>query len=247
MVYIRRKLGTNAVKLRKIGVVVNRYNKKVSIYTIPGHKPPAFFYCSIMDIDADGSPHAYNPQNTGLDDLRSAGRPGHWIGIVTHNDKPWGKPVIQKRTDPAPGYFVSQTALSDFNKHFTNPTAYVNAEKIPYIVLPQKRSFGAVLGDMAVVYNMKNGRLAFAVYADRNAGINQSIGEGSIALARALGINSNPRTGGTGNRGNVLYLVFPKSGRGNGHIPSRGEIIIKTQRLFREWGGIRLLKTLKNC
>lgn len=243
MICIKGKLSLNAVKSRKIGVVVNRFNKKVSIYTIPGHKPSAFFYRSIMDIDADGSPRAYNPQNTGLDDLRHAGRPGHWVGIVTDNDTPAGKPVIQKRTDPAPGFFVSQTALSDFNKHFTDPNAYVNAEKIPYIVLPQKRSFGAVLGDMAVVYNIRNGRLAFAVYAD----INNGIGEGSIALARALGIDSNPRTGGTGNRENVLYLVFPKSGRGNGRIPSRGEIINKTRRLFREWGGIRLLKQLKTC
>ncbi|TMV52154.1 hypothetical protein FE783_04210 [Paenibacillus mesophilus] len=196
-----------------------------------------------MDIDADGSPRAYNPQNTGLDDLRFAGRPGHWVAIVTHNDKPSGKPVIQKRTDPAPGFYVSRTSLSDFNKRFTDPNAYVNAEKIPYIVLPKNKNFGAVLGDMAVVYNTRNGRVAFAVYAD----VNNGFGEGSIALARALGINPNPRTGGTGNRENVIYLVFPKSGRGNGHIPSRREIIRKTQRLFREWGGIRLLKKVRTC
>ncbi|GAA4864847.1 glycoside hydrolase family 75 protein [Paenibacillus vulneris] len=242
MIHIK-KFKPAAVKVRRIGVVLNRFNKKVFIYTIPGHKPPAFFYRSIMDIDADGSPRAYNPQNTGLDDLSHAGRPGHWVGIVTHNGKPSGRPVIQKRTDPAPGFYVSQTALSDFNKRFTDPNAYVNSEKIPFIVLPQRRNFGAVLGDMAVVYNIKNGRLAFAVYADTDVGI----GEGSIALARVLGINSNPRTGGTGNQENVFYLVFPKSGRGNGHIPTRREIIIKTQRLFREWGGIQLLKKVQQC
>lgn len=248
MIYIRREAGLNAVtcdssfKVQKIGVIFDkRVNKKVFIYTIPGRKPPAFFYRSIMAIDADGSPRAYNPQNTGLDDLKHAGRPGHWTGIVTHNDKPWGRPVIQKSTDPAPGYYVSQTALSDFNKHFTDPKAYVDSEKIPYIVLPKKNSFGAVLGDMAVAYNIKNGRLAYAVYADTDVGI----GEGSIALARMLGINPNPRTGGTGSQANVIYLVFPKSGRGNGYIPSRMEITRKARRLFKQWGSGPLLNKIK--
>ena len=37
---------------------------------------PAFFYESGMYIDADGAPNAYNPQDTGLDDLANAGEPG---------------------------------------------------------------------------------------------------------------------------------------------------------------------------
>lgn len=247
---IKKELGLKSLscclsfRVRKIGVIFDkRVNKKVFIYTIPGHRPPAFFYRSIMTIDADGSPRAYNPQNTGLDDLKHAGRPGHWTGIVTHNDKPWGRPVIQKSTDPAPGYYVSRTALSDFNKRFTDPSAYVNSEKIPFIVLPRKNSFGAVLGDMAVAYNIKNGKFAYAIYADTDVGI----GEGSIALARMLGINPNPRTGGTGSHANVIYLVFPKSGKGNGHIPSQGDITRKARSLFKQWGGIPLLNKIKKC
>jgi hypothetical protein len=251
VIYIssRRKSNITAASypahtIRVIGSVYDpQVKKRILIYTIRGHRPLAFFFRSKLTVDADGSPHAYNPQNTGLDNLKNAGRPGHWLGIVTNNDKPSGKPIIQKRNDPAPGYYVSQTALSDFNKRFTDPNAYVNAEKIPYIVLPKNNSFGAVLGDMAVVYNIKNGRLAYAIYADSNMGI----GEGSIALAKTLGINPSPRRGGTMKQENVLYLVFSKSGKGNGSIPSRVATLQKTRRLFNQWGGIPLLNQVKKA
>jgi len=229
---------------RVIGSVYDpQVNKRIFVYTIPGKRPRAFFFRSKLAIDADGSPHAYNPQNTGLDDLSHAGRPGNWWGIVTRNGKPSGRPVIQKRSDPAPGYYVSQTSLSDYNKSPFDPAAYVNSETIPYIVLPTTKSFGAVLGDFAVVYNLKNKRFAYAIYADQDVGL----GEGSIALAKRLGIKSSPRTGGTGSNENLLYLVFPKSGKGDGSIPSLAVISRKTRRLFNQWGGLSRLNEVKTC
>jgi hypothetical protein len=56
-----------------------------------------------------------------------------WVGVVTGDD---GEPVIQNRTDPAPGFYVSTTSLEDPRQAVTNPSRYVDATKIPYIVIP---------------------------------------------------------------------------------------------------------------
>jgi hypothetical protein len=57
----------------------------------------AFFFVSGMTIDADGAPGAYNPDDTGLDELANAGAPAHWDGIITDRD---GNPSIQQESDP---------------------------------------------------------------------------------------------------------------------------------------------------
>src|SRR5262249_59303205 len=100
------------------------------------------------------------------------------------------------------------TTLEDWSKNATDPGRYVDSEKIPFIVLPGSiaRMAGARVGDFAMVRNLRNGRSSAAIFAD----MGPDLGEGSIALARVLGINPHPRRGGT-YRG-VLYLVFPHSG-----------------------------------
>jgi hypothetical protein len=82
----------------------------------------------------------------------------------------------------------------------------VDASTIAYVVLPKDVADrgGARLGDFAIVTNQRNGRYSFAIYAD--IGI---LGEGSVALAEALGIRSDARRGGE-HRG-ILYLLFPDS------------------------------------
>lgn len=164
------------------------------------------FFVSGMTIDADGAPNAYNPDDTGLDELANAGEPAHWNGIVTGRD---GNPLIQREGDPFPGYFISCTSLTDETKKFTDPTGYVDASKIAYIALPQDvaNRGGARLGDFAVVMNLHNGKSSFAIYADIG-----TLGEGSIALADALGIHSDARRGGQSE--GILYLLFPGSGNG---------------------------------
>src|SRR5271165_3204735 len=73
---------------------------------------PAIVWEGGMQIDADGSPRAYNPVSSkGLDALGNAGRPGNWWALATVNGKSSGKPVIQGPSDPAPGFYVSTTAL----------------------------------------------------------------------------------------------------------------------------------------
>jgi Fungal chitosanase of glycosyl hydrolase group 75 len=193
----------------------------------------AFFFISGMTIDADGSPNAYHPidaandgaDDAGLDALANAGKPGDWNGIITDRD---GDPLIQQERDPYPGYYISCTSLSDKTKTFSDPTRYVDASKIPYVVLPQEIADrgGARLGDFAVVVNLGNGKSSFAIYADIG-----TLGEGSVALANALGIQSDARHGGESD--GILYLLFPGSGnrrpRTIGEIQSAGEKLLIDQ------------------
>jgi hypothetical protein len=83
-----------------------------------------------------------------------------------------------------------------------------------YIVIPQDNAAGISPGTVvAVVYGNK---LTFAVFAD--TGPTTLIGEGSVALANALGYPSSPANGGV--EGNtVTYIAFT----GSGTVPSKVE------------------------
>lgn len=86
----------------------------------------------------------------------------------------------------------------------------VNAEVVPYMVLPggAYQRFGVKLGDMALVRNTANGKMAVAVFAD--VGPRNKTGEGSMELARELGLNPSPTRGGTSNP-SIEYLVLPNT------------------------------------
>lgn len=190
----------------------------------------AFFYESGMTIDADGAPNAYHPDNTGLDDLANAGTPGRWEGLAKD---PYGEPYIQGPDDPYPGYYISSTALADRSKAANDPTRYVDASKIPFIVLPggMARQLGARPGDFAAVFNQRNGKSSYAIFGD--VGPFDRIGEGSIALAENLGIRSDARNGGA--RRGIVYLVFP--GSGNGRPRTIDEIDAEGAKLLQAWEG----------
>jgi len=181
------------------------------------HNPSgAILFRAKMAIDADGSPRAYGPNNTGLDFTANAGSTGNWWGVVTNSN---GNPIVQGSGDPYPGMYVSTTSLINSSYASTNPLRYVNSETVPFIVLPSAvTSLGGItLGDIVYVYNTTNGQGCYAVFAD--GGPAGKLGEGSIDLANQLGINSNARTGGTSSA-IVDYIVFPHSGSGQGTIPS---------------------------
>ncbi len=165
------------------------------IYTLQDDDS-AFFYEAGLMIDADGGYHAYHPDNkSGLDYLGNAGKPGNWWALVTDNGKPSGSPVIQKDSDPAPGFYISTTSLEDPSVDSKDPRRYVNAEAINFFVLPGRSALGTKLGDLGVIIRPATGAYDYAIYAD--VGPANKIGEGSIALASALGIPSSPKTGGT--------------------------------------------------
>jgi Fungal chitosanase of glycosyl hydrolase group 75 len=192
-----------------------------------------YFFAAGMTIDADGAPNAYNPGNTGLDDLSNAGQPGHWDGVLQDAN---GDPLVQGPDDPFPGYYISCTSLADRTKKPLDPTRFVDASRIPYVVLPREVAFesGTRLGDFAVVMNLRSGAWSYAIFADIG-----TFGEGSVALANNLGIWSDARRGGR--RGGVLYLVFP--GSGNGQPRSIDEIDELAGKAFQDWGGAERLNS----
>jgi hypothetical protein len=218
-----RSIACPSVKVSQVG--------KFAIWRSPSSS--AFFFEAGMAIDADGAPDAYHPRNTGRDDLANAGGPGNWWALVTDER---GEPVVQGPTDPMPGYYVSTTSLQDTARAASDPRRYVDAGTTPFVVLPWDQCLGAELGDFAVAANLRNGKLAGAILAD--LGPAGHLGEGSMALAQALGIDSDARHGGT--RCGVVYVVFP--GSGNGRPRSLEEIEAEGARLFGEWGGLERLR-----
>ena len=107
--------------------------------------------------------------------------------------------VCNENTDP---WYQPQTSAQDSHGH------PLDASKLPYVVIPLPSSRfryqqrGIHLGQVvAVIYN---GKLKFGVFGDE--GPSSMIGEASNAMARALGIDSNPESGGVDS--GVTYIVF---------------------------------------
>jgi Fungal chitosanase of glycosyl hydrolase group 75 len=186
--------------------------------TIYKHDNTGFIYFKAdYDLDADGSPRAYNPSNTGIlhngNATNSSGDMSE--SVVLYKNK---KPYIQKASDPFPGYYISLTTLQLQSFPDTSVKRYVNPETIPYFVLPGGglKAMGVEAGDIGIVYNYLNNKSSFAIFAD--SGPSTIVGEGSIALATKLGIKTQiskkGRIVGGIDSGDILYIVFPKSGKG---------------------------------
>jgi hypothetical protein len=84
----------------------------------------------------------------------------------------------------------------------------LDASTLPFIVIPlprtgfDYRNFDIHIGSVAAV--IYRDRVVYAIFGD--AGPSSIIGEGSFALAQALGIDPDPSTGGVGS--GVTYIVF---------------------------------------
>lgn len=197
----------------------------------------AIIFKGQLTIDADGAPDAYCPPPLkGRDYLENAGSPGNWYGVVTGPD---GKPVTQGPTDPSPGCNVSATSLMDATKGKYDPAAYVDSATVPYVALPGgtvgnkfKQDHKISLGDVLVVYNVKSGIYASAIYADIAPATSK--GEGSIRLADMLGIPSSPKNGGLSSR-ELVFVIFPQSG--NGKPLSAASIEDIGNSSLTQWGG----------
>src|SRR5262245_7827268 len=97
----------------------------------------AYFYISSrMEIDADGAPNAYHPEDKGIDALANAGYPhGQWKSVLVTDPNDQSQPFIQPAGSFA-GFFVSKTALQDPAFPETDQRKYVNSANVPYIVFP---------------------------------------------------------------------------------------------------------------
>jgi hypothetical protein len=169
------------------------------------------------DIDADGAngQHgkraAYMSNNSGSENLANGGMRIHSSGKVVCA-KDWARDIVILGDDNEPkvfegGVIASTTWYRHRNRAIDDPAAYVDAETVPYIVVPPliiQKTSGIVRGCKArVTYAEKS---VDCVVADK--GPANKIGELSIAAARALGIPESPRTGGS-EKADVFYELWP--------------------------------------
>ena len=174
------------------------------------------FFTADGDIDADGANGqngglaAYKADNSGTEDLANGGMSiRHGKVVCLHG---WARDIVILGQDNEPkvfadGMIASLTWYHHPGKLRSDPAAYVDAEAVPYIVVPPL----IIQATAAVVRGCKarvtwNARSVDCVVADM--GPRDRIGELSIAAARAVGLPSSPRNGGT-DRPEILYELWP--------------------------------------
>lgn len=201
-------------------------------------------YFSGMAIDADGAPNAYHPDNLhGLDDLKHAGDDANWWALVLDKRR---NPVVQQSGEFA-GYYVSMTWLEREDGRFppTDPKHWIDARVVPYIAVPRTvlNAGGIGKGDLAYVVNEMNGASSFAIVAD--LGTENTLGEGSIALAESLRLeSSDPRYGGQ--EKGISYVIFPRSATNPPWPRDVREMSSTAETLFTSWGGEHALSHLRS-
>jgi hypothetical protein len=162
-------------------------------------------------IDADGSPRCYGPRGTDpLDYLGNAGYPGNWWGVATDNRESYGKPIIQSDNDPWPGYYVSTTAYMVPGFYYSDPRAYLDSETVLFMVIPgnvRKRVRNICKGCKGMVTDQTTGKSMECVVGD--IGPSTHLGEGSMALAEAFNVRSNPKNGGNNNPSRWRWECWP--------------------------------------
>jgi hypothetical protein len=174
------------------------------------------FFTADGDIDADGANGqngavaAYKSDNSGSEDLANGGmKIQNGKVICAHS---WARSIVILGPDNQPkvfpgGIIASKTWYRHPNKAANDPAAYVDAETVPYIVVPPiivQETAGIVRGCKARV--TRGNTSVDCVVADQ--GPSRKVGELSIAAARALGLNPSPRHGGTEHR-ELLYELWP--------------------------------------
>lgn len=168
-------------------------------------------------IDADGAngqhgnPAAYRVDNLGTENLENGGmRRNHAGKVVCINDDARDIVILGDDNEPKEfpgGIIASMTAYKypDFDED--DPRAYVDAETVPYMVVPHlvaAKTAGMVLGCLGRI--TFEGRSIDCVVADLSS--DERVGELSIAAARELGINPSPRHGGH-ETPDIQYELWP--------------------------------------
>ena len=175
----------------------------------------ATWACPFESVDADGCEDTYRIGGGGRDYLANAykiarkkGNPDYrewyepgfkgWGGGALV-DKKSGLPLVQGKAPGSPlekgDYLVSPTALGDRTKPGHDQSRYLDAATVPYVAVPKALlAAGVNLGDLVLVAALD--RAVGALVGDVGPGL----GEGSIALAEALGVPPSPRSGGDSER-----------------------------------------------
>jgi hypothetical protein len=251
---------TGSVKPQRVDTLEERYfhpkkphNRKrdVPLYKLPDRA--GFFHKGSMQIDVDGSPRAYAPNNKPphpgdpqpLDSQDNADGQG---GSSTYiQGKMYGSTLAR---GPRPGYYVSATSLRYDKKVMWDCDNFVDAESIPYFVHPDGRN-GITLGTVGVIVHIPSGKWTSAIHADTNNALRVS--EASLAVAVNLGRSKiDPKTlkvtglsGGNGDDDrNYFYLYFPgvvvAAAALAPHWPAAA-ITQAANAAFQQWGGMAMV------
>jgi hypothetical protein len=168
-----------------------------------------------------------------------------------------GFPCLRDNNSPYPGYFLSATTLVDDSapsrEDGCRPAHYMDAEKVPFIVLP-RGGFGNVgIGDVAIVRLEGSGQSKpiYAIVGD--GGPAHRVGEGSVALNQTLlsksGMAMNARDiyalDISGRAISILVLGGTKSLFGGDYSPQNIRAV--TEKRFREWSGGDTTARLDAC
>ena len=131
-----------------------------------------------VSIDADGTPRAYCPGDTGLDYLKNAGLPGpNWADVLIADPANPNRPFVQT-TGPGKGCYLAGTSLR--SKTDTNAASYVDAMTVPYMVFPSgflKLPGTGFVGDFAAMRSADGKHSAAAIVADTGGGPKSRLGE----------------------------------------------------------------------
>jgi hypothetical protein len=227
---------------KEVWVTLSDKKKGGPVYQLEGSKSAFFYRTSDFSTDYDGSPRAYHPQGKkggALDYTANAGKPGNWYGIVTTNGKKNGEPAIQGDDAPAPGFYISPSALADRSKRPTDPHRYVDAAVVPYASLPPNvqnikggNKDGATQGDFGTVVNLKTGKVVHIIVAD--SGPRNKIGEGSSALRKALGLKGAI---------DLAWVIYPGSKKSPAWPVSPDTIQREGQKHFEKFGGLQEIRS----
>ena len=158
---------------------------------------------AIATCNVVGGKYAHNGGGTPVVDICGLPNAVFWKADMDIDCDGKETPQCNLQTDP---YFMNQTAAVD---SMGDP---LDAAALPFVVVPgvsprwSYRDAGLTMGSIvAVVYKDK---VAYGPLGD--VGPTGSIGEASYRMAEILGINPDPRIGGTADE--VAYIVFSGMG-----------------------------------
>jgi hypothetical protein len=100
-----------------------------------------------------------------------------------------GYPCRYGQESEYPGYFISATTFKKASRTRADgckPTQYLDAEKVPFLVVPTEKFGGLQLGDIAIGFLKTPTRLHIAYGIAGDTGPYDHFGEGSIAFNQAL-------------------------------------------------------------
>jgi len=229
-----------APEIETVRIDLSDGKRKIKVQRIKG--TTALFFKAKFAVDADGAARAYHPTDNpeALDLLKHATAGSRkYIQGKKRNGK-LGR-------GPRPGFFVSETALSRGDPW--DADSFVDAEFVPYIVLPADFAPGVKVGNLCTVVSLVNFRSTGAIFGDTNP----NVGEASVRAALNLHVSdpSMPITelakNGGDQKDRYIYIVYSgellSARAAVPHWPAE-DITARADQLFADWGGIDLVKKI---